>query len=251
MLRSGIAFVVLVAGLALALAPPSLADPFDTLQAQAPGGAQTPDDAIEYAIGAGVMVGFQNINIRLTAPHDPVANVSRQHPTVFEPFGQIGLGIPLDRLGLSGTGMDLYIGARLGGTLDSSTTSADQFHAFEFTTGQGFFINPNVQLWVPVGTPLGSIDVIGEAGALLRRASIRVEAMRSETVFDARGWILSPEVGLAASVPLYYGLDLVPGVMVDLGTGITGVGSIGNTPLSGKVTTGADVHLYLALQKKF
>lgn len=102
-----------------------------------------------------------------------------------------------------------------------------------------------------MSTPLGRIDVIGEAGALLRRASIHVEAMKSGTVFDARGWILSPEVGIAASVPFYYGLDLVPGVMIDLGTGITGSGSLGNTPLTGKITTGADVHLYLALQKKF
>src|ERR1700730_8251134 len=187
MLRPGFAFVALVAGLAVGLAgtPPSLADPLDTpLQAQAPGGQPASGDAIEYVVGVGAMVGFQNIDIRLTAPRSPVANVSRQHPTVFEPFGELGLGIPLDRLGVSGTGMDLYLGARLGGTLNSSTTSTDQFHEFEFVTSQGLFINPNVQLWVPVVTPLGPIDVIGEAGVLLRRASIRVEAMSNGTVFD-------------------------------------------------------------------
>jgi hypothetical protein len=253
MLRPGFAFVALVAGLAVGLAgtPPSLADPLDTpLQAQAPGGQPTSGD-IEYVVGAGAMVGFQNINIRLTAPGNPVAHVSKQSPTVFEPFGEVGLGIPLDRLGISGTGMDLYLGARLGGTLNSSTTSTDQFHEFEFATSQGLFINPNIQLWIPVATPLGPIDVIGEAGVLLRRASIRVQSMSSGTVFDARGWILSPELGIAASVPFYYGLNLVPGVIVDLGTSITGGGNLSGTPLTGKVTTGADVHLYLALQKKF
>ncbi|HXP72815.1 MAG TPA: hypothetical protein VN823_01595 [Stellaceae bacterium] len=252
--RPGFAFATLVVGVALGVAasPPSLADSLVApLQAQASGGQPGSGNEIEYVVGAGAMVGFQSIDIRLTAPHDPVANVSKQHPTVFEPFGEVGLGIPLDWLGISGTGMDLYVGARFGGTLNSSTTSTDQLRDFEFTTSQGFFINPNVQLQVPVVTPLGPMDVFGEAGALLRRASIRVDSMGSGSVFDARGWILSPELGIGAKVPFYYGLDLVPEVIVDLGTSITGGGNLGSTPLSGKVTTGPDVHLSLGLQKRF